>query len=332
MALSNKQYDGLMDVYENIRRKNRLETERRRAILSAQDPEFDKINEEIGVLSYEAAKNKLLQKKESQDDTSSQNDKYNDKMNALKKRMSALLIKHGKPEDWLEPVYDCEICHDTGVTDDFKNCSCFTKRAIELLYKESNLINITQGHTFDRFNADLYSDELIDPITGFSSRELAKTALNIALKYVKDFDTLPTSDLSETAAVKRNLFISGNTGLGKTFLSACIASDLIKTAHSVIYLTAENYFSRMDTNDEHSPLLECDLLIIDDLGTEYNNAYTAALIFHGINERLLRNKHTIISTNLNFEQIRERYTDRVLSRIYRNFTAIRFFGDDIRMK
>ena len=88
----------------------------------------------------------------------------------------------------------------------------------------------------------------------------------------------------------------------------------------------------MDTNDEHSPLLECDLLIIDDLGTEYNNAYTAALIFHGINERLLRNKHTIISTNLNFEQIRERYTDRVLSRIYRNFTAIRFFGDDIRMK
>lgn len=334
MALSNVQYDELMDEYEKIRRKNSEINERRIQEISESDPEFNNIMGEMGSLSYKAAKFAL---KHHGDEDTGFFSSYTGEMDALKKRLGELLKKHSKPEDWLDPVYDCHLCHDTGITPDLKNCQCFTKKSIELIYRDSNLKNIIAGHTFDNFELSLYPDDMTDPVTGRSSRDLAEYAYNIALKYADEFDNIPSDAAPGTGngksdGIRRNLLITGSTGLGKTFLSTCIAERLISTAHSVIYLTAENYFARMDTNDEHSPLLECDLLIIDDLGTEYNNAYTSALIFHGINERLLRDKHTIISTNLDLEQIRDRYTDRVLSRIYRNFTMIRLFGDDIRMK
>ena len=139
----------------------------------------------------------------------------------------------------------------------------------------------------------------------------------------------------------RNLFLYGDTGVGKTFLSNCIAKELIDRAFSVIYFTAYDFFdtlakSKFEKDDtaemmsEH--IFDCDLLIIDDLGTELPNSFTVSQLFLCLNERLLRRKSTVISTNLSLESIVDIYSERTFSRITSNYTMLKLTGDDIRIK
>ena len=139
----------------------------------------------------------------------------------------------------------------------------------------------------------------------------------------------------------RNLFLYGDTGVGKTFLSNCIAKELIDKSFSVIYLTAHEFFDTMakgkferdDTAEEMCEhIFDCDLLIIDDLGTELPNSFTVSQLFLCLNERLLRRKSTIISTNLSLESLVEIYSERTFSRITSNYTMLKLTGDDIRIK
>ena len=139
----------------------------------------------------------------------------------------------------------------------------------------------------------------------------------------------------------KNIFFYGNTGVGKTFLSNCIAKELLDAGYSVIYFTAFQLFDILskgvfekdaDAIAAHQNIFDCDLLIIDDLGTELSNSFTTSQLFLCVNERILRQKSTIISTNLNLEQIAEIYSERTLSRISSNYSFIKLFGDDIRIK
>jgi len=263
---------------------------------------------------------------------------YRNEKQILARKKQALLQSAGyQPQD-LEPVYECPVCRDTGFVNGVK-CNCFKDRIIDLLYDQSNIREILQREYFQNYTLDYYSDRPLPGRNGESPLSLAKNALQCAWDFVHHFSQ--TSD---------NLFITGGTGTGKTFLCNCIAREILNEGYSVIYLSAFKFFQilrdqvfgdRKIQEADHAPnqipdhdsdnLHSCDLLIIDDLGTELTNTLTQSVFFDCINERLLRNKHTIISTNLSIEQISKNYSERVFSRIAEKYTYIELLGQDIRI-
>ena len=210
-------------------------------------------------------------------------------------------------------------------------CHCFKKAIVDYLYTQSNLKDILDKENFSTCSLTYYSRNHIDPLTGRSSLESMETALNVCHNFVDTF--------SEEF---HNILLYGDTGVGKTFLSHCIAKELMDSAYSVIYFTAaglfdilaENTFGKRQNKDsdvfEH--IYDCDLLIIDDLGTELPNSFTVSQLFICLNERILRQKSTIISTNLALDDIKTIYSERTFSRISSNYTILRITGDDIRIQ
>ena len=166
------------------------------------------------------------------------------------------------------------------------------------------------------------------PAAGLTPYNNMHKVLDVCQSFVQTFDNSFS-----------NLLLTGETGVGKTFLANCIAKELLDTYHSVIYLTATEFFKCFENSDFRRNLdnsidvnyfLECDLLIIDDLGTESSNSYTNSKLFYVINERLLRNKSVIISSNFTISQIEDFYSERIFSRIISSYTILRLFGTDIR--
>ena len=249
---------------------------------------------------------------------------------ALSDRKAALLTSHGYPADYLEMHYHCPDCQDTGYIGQEK-CHCFRQAVIDLLYTQSNIREILEEENFDHFSFRYYSDTAVSPATGLSSLATMKKLVSECMDFIRNFDT-----------EFQNFFFYGDTGVGKTFLSHCIARELLKTAHSVIYFSAfelfdllgRTTFQRTETEEEtknmHAYIFDCDLLIIDDLGTELTNSFISTQLFLCINERLARRKSTIISTNLGLNVFRDTYSERVFSRITSSYKMRKFFGDDIR--
>ena len=175
-----------------------------------------------------------------------------------------------------------------------------------------------------------YPEDMVNEATGQTARQSAATALQRSKDFVQNFDHS-----------FENLFIYGDTGVGKTFLTYCIAKELLDSMHSVIYYSAfdlfdafaRNTFSNSDTTEgENDYILNCDLLIIDDLGTELTNSFVASQFFLCINERILRKKSTVISTNLTLGSFMDTYSERVFSRVSSNYTMIKLIGKDIRIQ
>ena len=299
---------------EQLRSENRAEESRRRAEVYARLPEIRSLDQSIRGVMVELTG--LVLGKSGRTVAELEAESL-----SLQEKRAALLRENGYGEDYLDPIYTCSRCMDTGYIGTVK-CDCFKKREMELLYRESNLKNMAGGYTFEDFDLSLYSEYEIDKRTGKSARDYAVSALAAAKEFTENFDT-----------VKGNLFIYGNTGLGKTMLSTCIASSLINTTHSVVYITATELFSKLNTFDENvesSPILECDLLIIDDLGTEYFSDVSASKLFYCLNERLLRGRSCVISTNLDLVKLRDRYSERIFSRIISSYKVIKLYGQDIR--
>lgn len=322
MALNNSQYDTILRTYEQKQIQNRDLLDKRRKTVYNQVPELKKIHNSISLLGVSQAR-KLL----NGDENALQ--ELKEEMKKLTDRKTQLLVSAGFPADYLEPVYECSDCKDTGYIGGQK-CHCFQKAVIDLLYTQSNLKSILAKENFNTFSFAYYSDNHIDPVTGRSSLATMKNAHLIAHEFVDTF----TDDF-------RNLFLYGDTGVGKTFLSNCIAKELIDRAFSVIYLTAFELFdtlakSKFEKDDAAETMCEhifdCDLLIIDDLGTELANSFTVSQFFLCLNERLLRRKSTIISTNLSLESLVDIYSERTFSRITSNYTMLKLTGDDIRIK
>ena len=249
---------------------------------------------------------------------------------SLIQRRTELLQQAGYTQQDLEPSYECPFCRDTGFVDGEK-CSCLKARIIDVLYDQSNIREILQKENFQNYRLDYYSSVPLPDGSGESPLSLAKNALQHAWDFVHHFSG--TSD---------NLFITGGTGTGKTFLCNCIAREILNAGYSVIYLSAFKLFGILrdqvfkdsrsqDTVNAPDDLNSCDLLIIDDLGTELTNTLTQSVFFDCINERLLRNRHTIISTNLSIAQISKNYSERVFSRIAERYTYIKLLGQDIRI-
>lgn len=311
----------IMRTYEQKQLHNRNILDKRYETVYKQLPELLDIRRKISNLSVMQARKLLDGDEQALSDLKIQ-------IAALTKEAKVGLINAGFPADYLDPVYDCKDCKDTGYIGS-KKCHCFQKAVIDLLYTQSNLKHILQKENFDTFSFAYYSDNHIDPKTGRSSLKNIKKAYTVARDFVDNFGERFS-----------NLFLYGDTGVGKTFLSHCIAKELIDTSHSVIYFSAFELFdtlakSKFEKNDaadqmnEH--IFDCDLLIIDDLGTELANNFTVSQLFLCLNERLLRRKSTIISTNLSLENLAQNYTERTFSRITSNYTILKLTGDDIRI-
>lgn len=241
-------------------------------------------------------------------------------------------MQHGYPADYLKPVYECADCKDTGYIDGRK-CHCFEKLIVQYLYSQSNLKDVLEHENFSHFNLDFYPDDYTEEATGETPRDNMRHVLETVKSYLSGFSDTPG-----------NLLLYGNTGVGKTFLTNCIAKELLDKSHTVVYLTSLKLFDILESckfdrdlsqtrkNASLSYLLSSDLLIIDDLGTELNNSFTSSQLYHCIDTRLTNHRSTIISTNLSFDDLRERYSERIFSRITSNYTLLKITGDDIRLK
>jgi DNA replication protein DnaC len=252
------------------------------------------------------------------------------KVEKLKHEKTALLKDHGYPPDYMEIKYQCQNCSDTGYIGQ-KKCACFRQRLIDRAYNQSNLGSVLSRENFGTFDINLFPDEKFQ---GHSKtpRQNMLDILSRCEAFTHNFE----KDNGE------NLLLYGGTGLGKTFLCNCIAKKLLDKGKTVLYLTAfklfrilEEYrFRPMDAAPNKEMLdfiLTCDLLIIDDLGTELANSFTNSELFNIINTRLLERKKTIISTNLQPNDLIDIYGQRVFSRISARYRALEFYGHDLRM-
>ncbi len=324
MSLKNIQYNAVMREYDTIQLENqRIHTERIQQIRRLV-PEYTRLNDQQVALSADYARSLIKGTPASQTD-------YKKNLDALESQKKEALTTAGFPEDYLDPIYRCQDCHDTGFINGAK-CHCFKQAIVDLIYAQSNVRAVLEDENFNTFNLRYYSYQK-DKRLGISPAENIKNVLESCKGFIKNFDT-------EYA----NLLFYGETGVGKTFLSNCIAKELLDTAHTVIYLTAFQLIDILETHtfgsndddhgDDHmfSYILDCDLLIIDDLGTEMANSFTTSQLFSCINERHLRKKSTVISTNLSLEDLQETYSERTFSRIISNYNILLILGEDIRIQ
>lgn len=327
MGISNTQYRDIMFQYDQTRMNNQRILDKRYETLFAEIPELEQIQHDIMDLSLTQARKELFQ---TEPDPKSEAE-YSAKREALLSRKKALLLHHGYPEDYLQSIYTCPDCKDTGYQNN-EPCHCLKNTEIKALYESSNLMDILNHENFDTFDDSYYDDTIVNENLSLTARQNIRKVKTVCLDYIKHFD-----DSYD------NLIFYGSTGVGKTFLTHCIAKELLESAHSVIYFTSFDLFEVLSTatfgkkyaEDEvlqqHSAIFDCDLLIIDDLGTEMTNTFVASQLFLCINERLMNKKSTIISTNLSLESLRDLYSERVFSRISSNFKMRKLIGKDIRL-
>ena len=322
MPLNNAQYDEILRGYDAKQLKTQHILETRINEVYEKAPEIKAIDDAIAECSVASAKRLL-------DGDTNALQQLKAQIAAYRAQKKKLLTDLGYPENYFEPVYTCPDCKDTGYINN-KRCHCFTQQAIDMVYTQSNMKEVLARENFSTFSFDYYSDAEVNPATGLSSLATAQNAYQKCREFIENFDTSFS-----------NLLFQGNTGIGKTFFSNCIAKELLDSGHSVIYFTAFQLFDILSKGVfekdaeallAHQNIFDCDLLIIDDLGTELANSFTTSQLFLCLNERILRKKSTIISTNLNLAQIRDMYSERVLSRISNSYTIIKLFGDDIRIK
>lgn len=325
MQLKNFQYNKILREYDKRQLENRHELEERINRIYSILPELKEIDDQIVSNSIQSAKLSLMGEDQS---LSSLADRNMD----LSMRKIEILTENGYPPNYLMPTYHCEDCKDTGYIENEK-CHCFKQAIVDLLYSQSNIKGVMEQENFSTFRYDFYTDSYIEETTKLTPLANIKKVVSSCKEYIDNFDSTYS-----------NLLLYGNAGVGKTFLANCIAKELLDRSHTVIYLTAFQLFDileknkfnkdqeKSEANEQFEYILDCDLLIIDDLGTELNNSFVTSQLYLCINERHLRKKSTIISTNLSWDNLNTNYSERIFSRIASNYRLLKIVGDDIRIK
>jgi len=311
---------------DNIRAKNREEMQRRYAAACAKIPELAGIDRELRAQMARLVRltiGKGPDLKEQLDELRGQN-------LDLQMRRAELLTGAGFAPGYLDEIISCPLCRDTGLYQGGV-CRCLDRLYNRELTKELGTLMRRGDESFERFDLSLYPAEP-DPATGRIPREIMRMVSEACRRYAENF-----SDTS------RNLLFQGDTGLGKTYLSACIARVVSERGFSVCYDTAsaalDNYekakFNR-DTEEGEAAAVRirrmesCDLMILDDLGTEMPTPMAQSALYTLVNSRLVNGKKTIVSTNLTNEELTRRYTPQIASRILGEFQCLPFMGTDIR--
>lgn len=313
-------HSDVMRIYESIKDEEAKALASRKEEVSKQLPQISDLESKIGRLSVELS----LAAFKAMDNREKYMESIKKQITELRVKKSELLVANGFSVDYLNLRYRCAKCKDTGFIGVSK-CSCYKQKLVQLYYKNSDLNHILKDNNFDHFSMDYYStkksgDEPESP------RKNMEKILSKSINFIKNF-----SNTSE------NLLFYGNSGTGKTFLSHCIAKELLDKGCFVVYRTAEELIQNLRTvmfeNDStlEELLLDCDLLIIDDLGTEQINDFSKTELFNILNKRLLKQKMMLISTNYTLKELSKTYSERITSRLFGNFNLCKFYGEDIRV-
>ncbi len=319
----------LLKEYEIKRLHAQQLADEKKDELSNTYPEFAKINSEIVKCGLNLSRERL------ESNNNERIESLKQELDNLKKKKQEFLKSINMSEADLLPKYECPICKDTGyITSDGAStmCTCLKQKLINISYNKSN-INKLDTENFDNFDVNMYSNEVNEEKyhSSVSPRENILIIRKIVDKFLDDFDN-PNG---------KNLLFTGSPGLGKTFLSNCIAKKLMDSGKIVLYQTAPIMLDNMVDckfgknnipKDFLNNIYNADLLIIDDLGTETMNNIKFTELFNIINTRILNNKKTIISTNLSIQNLFSIYDERIVSRIVGSYNICKFFGEDIRFK
>lgn len=314
MPLSNSQYDSIMRAYDERQLAHQRERNARLYEIRETLPEYEALEREESALFLQKADCLL-------DGQSEDARRISEDIALIRAKKTNLLSRAGYPADYLSIQYTCPLCKDTGYMDGVK-CACFRQASVSLLYEQSGIRELLKQDNFDTLSYEYYEGE---DLTHFQN------AVTTCKNFIRNFN----SDY-------HNLFFYGTVGTGKSFLSGCVAKELIEKGNLVIYFSATRLFNELsrcafqrenrgELNSFLDDLFECDLLIIDDLGTELTNSFVASQLFSCLNERHIRKKATVISTNLSLQELSDRYSERIFSRITSSYEICKLSGPDIRM-
>ena len=318
MALNN----GQVQEIQRILSERQLEAHRRylekREEIFRKLPELEELEEKVRAFSLSVAgemqqgnREGLLRLKE--------------EIGKLHKEKKALLEGAGyKIQDLEEEEHFCPLCQDTGYVDG-KKCQCFLKLQGELLYRQSRMGAVLERENFSKFQLERFDN----------IEKLGQCGNKTLREYMKEIRDYLTNYCEEYPKNNRSILFTGSTGTGKTYFLHSIAKALLDRGVSVLYFTATGlfeYFSkRMREEDTEDYIEEVDVILIDDLGTEFSNSFTTSRFFALLNQRILDRKTMLISTNLNFKELREMYSDRVVSRFMSDYEIIPLYGKDQRL-
>ena len=308
----------LMDMYEKIRTDENRKLMKRREEIKNKYPEILELDTTIQKLCLNLSMAALR-------GITDQNELNNikEEITDLRAKKYEMLVSHGYNPDYLNLHYNCPKCKDTGFIG-IEKCSCFKSKLIKLYYKDSDLEEAVKTNNF---NINLYPNHKLN-----DERYTPRKNIEDILEYITG-EYLPNFKNSNT-----NLLFYGNSGTGKTFLSWCIAKELLDKGFLVVYKTSDDLLRALkdikfnNDTDLENLLINCDLLIIDDLGSEQITDFSSTELFTLINKKILKNKKMLISTNLSLPLISKRYSERISSRIIGEFKLFKFFAEDIRIQ
>ena len=308
-------------IYENIRSEEEKSLIKRRKEIEKNYPEIL----ELDALIQKKSLNLSMSILKGIDEITL--NKFKDEITDLRVKKTESLVANGYDPNYLSLHYRCPKCKDEGYIG-INKCPCYKKKLVQLYYKNSDLKDTLLVNNFNNFNLSLFSNHKLNEDDRFSPRKNIENIL-IFLKqnYIPNFST--TTD---------NLLFYGDSGTGKTFLSCCVAKELLDNGYLVVYRTVDELMNNLreikfENNSElENILINCDLLIIDDLGAEQITDFTTTEFFNLLNKKLLKKKKMIISTNLSLPDIRTTYTERISSRLLGNFKLYKFYTEDIRIQ
>ena len=318
------------EALEDERRENQAEQQRRTDLIYHRIPEIESIDRRMRSQMSDLVRLTLSKPA----DLSHRLEKLQKENLDLQMRKAELLHAQGFPIDYLDEIVSCKVCGDTGMVDG-RLCACMERRYNRELTKELSVLLRSGDESFERFDLSLYPDTP-EQESGVSARSAMRIVFSACRGFADSFPDVPAN--------LRNLLLRGESGLGKTYLSACIARSVAERGYSVCYDTAsaaleafeKQKFSRIPEEAEAAALraermLSCDLMILDDLGTEMATPAAASALYTLINTRLTRSLHTVISTNCSDDELRRRYSPQICSRLLGEFLELPFYGNDIRL-
>ena len=318
------------EALEDERRENQTEQQRRTDLIYHRIPEIESIDRRMRSQMSDLVRLTLSKPA----DLSHRLEKLQKENLDLQMRKAELLHAQGFPIDYLDEIVSCKVCGDTGMVDG-RLCACMERRYNRELTKELSVLLRSGDESFERFDLSLYPDTP-EQESGVSARSAMRIVFSACRGFADSFPDVPAN--------LRNLLLRGDSGLGKTYLSACIARSVAERGYSVCYDTAsaaleafeKQKFSRIPEEAEAAALraermLSCDLMILDDLGTEMATPAAASALYTLINTRLTRSLHTVISTNCSDDELRRRYSPQICSRLFGEFLELPFYGNDIRL-
>lgn len=321
MGYSREIFETAEKKIQNLRMQALDEHEVKMFALYKKYPRVKEIKQKLSQTALHAAKAVLKGS-----DTKKELKKLKKENEILQAELTDILTEAGYASDYDEVHFHCEKCNDTGYVDGIM-CSCMKNALKQEAYNRVNRLSPLSLSTFEDFSLDYYSDKPIRE--GLPSpKEQMRRIYNSCKKYAENF-----------SLKSQSLLMQGTTGLGKTHLSLAIANVVLNKNFGVIYASAPNIVSKLEkerfssarfTDDSEKYLLECDLFILDDLGTEFSTSYSSSAIYNILNSRISMSKPTIISTNLSVKELEKVYSERLVSRIMGNHLRLQFFGSDVR--